>query len=133
MMTMLFVLSIFGLTAILSISFHGKYGNLLKREGVIGSMTRGMVGVFSFFIIVVLLIWLLGIILFFIIVTALISLFGYQFKNKNFYWSKRKPSSPYETMNPFDYNDVKTITLEPEEWKEPQTPKKIRRPRKKKK
>lgn len=132
MLAMLFMMSVLGLAGIVGLSFFGKYGNLLRKQGVFGSIMRGMAGVFSFFIVIVILIWTIGALLVFGIIAIIATLFGWRFKTKGFSWSAKSGMDYTGTTWPSNDNETKIITLEPNEWNEPQAPKKPRRTRTKK-
>ena len=132
MLAMLFMMSVFGLAGIMGLSFFGKYGNLLRKQGILGSLIRGMAGVFSFFIVIAILIWTIGVLLLFGIFAILATFLGWRFKTKGFSWTVQNKAGFDETRWPPQQNENKVITLEPDEWSEPQAPKKPRRSRTKK-
>ena len=129
-------MSLIGLMAIFGLNFSGKFGNLLAQKGVLGSALRGMVGVFSFFIVAVLLIWTVGVMIVIALIFFIATFFGVKFKKTGFFWGKRANKetgdNPWPYWNNQSGGDVRTITLESREWKDI-TPKKKSRKRRTKK
>ncbi|MDR1828739.1 MAG: hypothetical protein LBR29_10445 [Methylobacteriaceae bacterium] len=136
-MTVMFVVSLIGLVAILGLSFSGKFGNLLTRPGFIGSTARGMTGVFSFFIAVVLMIWSIGLLLLVGLVLSIAAFVSLKLKGKQFdikvFRSKTEPGDDAWRRNrEKGRGENAVITLEHTEWRDVSPPEKPKRARKSK-
>ena len=118
----LFIFSLVGLAGMLWLNHSGKLGRFLSADGVVGSASRGMVGVFSFFVVAIALISTIGILLVIGIIAIVATAVGWKLRKGNFYWNfKGKPSSD-QTDEPRDphqgQQEIKTITLNPDDWRD---------------
>lgn len=132
MLLIVFVMSLIGLVALLGLNYSGRFGNFLAHKGMIGSVARGMAGVFSFFIVTVLLIWTVSVMIIIALAFVIITFFGFKFKKSGFSWTTRKNTeftdngwSGYKSAA----GEIRTITLDTKEWKDV-TPKKKTRKKK---